>query len=103
MLESVAPLWDLEPANHLLTARSENEAYLAAQPGAVYALYFTDGGDVGLDLSQAQGVMDLRWLDIRSGTWALASRVNGGEAVRIKAPAAGHWLAVICRPAPEAR
>jgi hypothetical protein len=98
----VAPLWGLEPANDLLSDRSENEAFLAAKPGEVYALYFTDGGDVGLDLSRARGPMDLRWIDIQSGQWTQTSQVDGGRVVRIKAPAAGHWLAVVQRRGAEA-
>jgi hypothetical protein len=97
-LESVAPLWELEPANHLLSDRSENEAYMAAKPGTVYAIYFTNGGEVGLDLKQARGPMDVRWIDVQTGQWSQASRVEGGKVVRIKAPAAGHWLAVVRRP-----
>ena len=97
-LETVVPLWKLEPANDLLSDRSDNEAYLAAKPGETYALYFTNGGDVGLDLSQAHGSMDVRWIDIQSGQWTRTSQVDGGKVIRVKAPAAGHWLAVICRP-----
>jgi len=94
-LESVAPLWELEPANDLLSDRSENEAFLAAKPGEVYALYFTDGGEVGLDFSRARRPMNVRWIDVQSGQWAQTSRIDGGSVVRIKAPAAGHWLAVV--------
>ena len=54
-LESLIKLWEVEPANHLLSDRADNEAYLAAQPGQAYALYFTDGGSVGLDLQERAG------------------------------------------------
>ena len=32
-LESLIKLWDVEPANQLLSERANNEAYLAARPG----------------------------------------------------------------------
>ena len=37
-LESLIKLWEVEPANQLLSDREDNEAYLAAQPGRAYAL-----------------------------------------------------------------
>ncbi len=51
-LESLIKLWEVEPAMNLLTDREENEAYLAARLGQAYALYFTNGGEVGLDLRE---------------------------------------------------
>jgi hypothetical protein len=48
-------LWEVEEANELLSDRPRNEAYVAARAGAAYALYFTDGGSVGLDLRAAPG------------------------------------------------
>jgi len=51
-LESLIKLWEVEPAMNLLTDREENEACLAARLGQAYALYFTNGGEVGLDLRE---------------------------------------------------
>ncbi len=96
-LESVLKLWDAEPANDLLSDREENEAYLTAIPGRAYALYFTDGGAVGLDLSDADGAFHLRWLDVATGEWAGESDVQGGVVVPIQAPAPGGWVAVVAR------
>jgi hypothetical protein len=54
----------------LLTDRDTNEAYLAYIPGEQYAVYFTDGGEVGLDLRDTQGRFNLKWLDITSSQWS---------------------------------
>ena len=96
-LESLVKLWDVEPANGLLRDRSENEAYLAARPGEAYALYFTDGGSVGLDLTQAPGRFDVRWIDVGAGEWGQHAAVDGGAIATVSAPAKGHWVAVLMR------
>ncbi|MGQ9575191.1 MAG: hypothetical protein ACUVUC_07730 [Thermoguttaceae bacterium] len=105
-LESLIKLWDLEPANHLLSERAENEAYLAARPGQAYALYFTDGGSVGLNLSDAAGPYQLHWIDIATGQWGKRETLDGGGIRTVSAPAKGHWVAAIVKvnaaaPAPK--
>jgi len=85
-LESLMKLWDINPAQELLSQR-----------GRAYALYFTDGGQVGLDLSKHPGLFVLRWISIGTGDWAGTSTLNGGRVVSVKAPSEGHWLAAIVR------
>jgi hypothetical protein len=97
-LESLVPPWDVEPANQLLRDRAENEAYLAARPGVAYALYFTDGGSVGLDLGDAPGTFAVRWIDIATGAWGKRETVTGGGVVVVSAPAPGHWAAALIKP-----
>lgn len=97
-LESVIKLWEVEPANHLLSERAENEAYLAARPGHAYALYFTEGGSVGLDLREASGRFEVRWIDIAEGEWAGCGTLEGGGVATVTAPGKGHWVAAIVKP-----
>jgi len=101
-LESLMKLWEIEPANGLLSDRAENEAYLAARPGRAYALYFTNGGSVGVDLRKHAGRFQLRWIDIATGQWARRATVDGGKIAKIAAPAKGHWLAAMVRATPGA-
>ena len=96
-LESVTKLWEVEPANALLSDRADNEAFLAARPGRAYALYFTDGGSVGLDLRGAAGRFDLRWIDIATGEWGNQATIQGGAVVTVSAPARGHWVGAIVK------
>ncbi len=105
-LESLIKLWDVAPAQDLLSEREENEAYLAAQPGRAYALYFTDGGAVGLDLTAAPGEYDLHWIEIATGEWGPRATLRGGRVARLKAPGAGHWVVALVKrdaaaPQPE--
>ncbi len=94
-LASLVDMWDLLPAQHLLRARDPNEAYLAAQPGAAYALYFPDGGQIELDLRDATGHLTARWIDINTGDWAHSATVTGGAWHAISAPGPGHWAVVL--------
>ncbi len=96
-LQSLIPAWDVNAANHLLGQREENEAYLAARPGKLYALYFTNGGSVSLDLKKHPGRYRLKWISIDSGQWGKTANIEGGTNVKIKAPGKGNWVAAIGR------
>ena len=94
LVTAVKP-WEVKPANELLRGRGENEAYLAAEPGSAYALYFTNGGEVELDLREQKGRFELRWINIQNGDWGKREMVEGGEWRAIAAPNDGHWAGVI--------
>jgi hypothetical protein len=96
-VESLVPLWTVDPANEFMRDRGENEAYLAARPGEAYLLYFTDGGSVEVDLNKHKGVFQLRWVEIGTGRWDKKDRVKAGRWARISAPSKGHWVAVLRR------
>ena len=78
-LESLIKLWDVEPANELLSERATNEAYLAARPGVAYALYFTNGGSVGLDLRKAAGAVRRPLDRYRHRRMGQRERIQGGR------------------------
>ena len=96
-LESLIPAWEVNPANHLLGQREKNEAYLAAHPGQKYALYFTHGGSVSLDLKKQPGHYRVKWINIATGQWAGEAKIEGGSAITIQAPGEGNWVAAIVR------
>jgi len=80
-----------------MSERTDNEAYLAAQPREAYALFFTDGGSVGLNLQEAAGCFAVRWIDIATGEWAKSDTLTGGAVVTVSAPTPGPWVAAIRR------
>jgi hypothetical protein len=84
-----------EPRNDLLSERQPNEAYCLAEPGKQYAVYFPDGGAVKLDLSEANGRVEIRWLDINRSEWQEERTIDGGGVLELKAPGKGHWAAVV--------
>ena len=81
----------------LLVDRSPNEAYLAAEPGEKYALYFTNSGNVGLDLTKAKGTFTLKWISITEGKWYREEKIQGGAVATIAAPFKGGWVAALTR------
>lgn len=94
-IESVVKFWELKPGNELLSGREENEAYLAYKPGEVFIIFFTDGGEVELDLTNLNFDFSLKWADIRSGTLMPEQKISGGDTIKISAPGEMEWIAVI--------
>ena len=99
-LESLIRLWEVEPANAILSNRENNEAYVTTEAGRSYALYFTDGGSVGLDLEHASGPFDVHWIDLTTGDWGKRETIQGGKVATVNAPSKGGWVAAIVKPNP---
>jgi hypothetical protein len=88
-------VFSAEPDNALLSERAENEAYCMATPGKQYAVYFPDGGAVKLDVSAAEGPLEVRWLDIEHSAWQEAQTADGGGQFELKAPGPGQWAVLV--------
>ena len=85
-------------ADHaLLSDRQENEAYLSRVPAQQYAVYFTDGGAVSLDLSEAEGDFKLKWLDINNSRWGGSNPIKAGSSIQLQTPGPGQWVALLSR------
>jgi hypothetical protein len=107
LLESQIKFWEITPQMSLLSDRESNEAYLAAKPGEYYALYFTNGGSVGLDLSGATGSFDVTWISVSMGVPTRTSAaggyrqmkktIEGGRLVTMSAPYKGGWVAAVVK------
>jgi hypothetical protein len=107
LLESQIQFWEITPQMSLLSDRESNEAYLAAKPGEYYALYFTSGGSVGLDLSDVTGTFDVTWISVSMGVPTRTSAaggyrqmkktIEGGRVVTMSAPYKGGWVAAVVK------
>lgn len=107
ILEGLIKFWDITPRMDLLSGRESNEAYLAAKPGVSYALYFTNGGSVKLDLSGAPGHFDVTWISVSlgittrtsaAGRYHLMDRtIEGSRIVTLSAPYKGGWVAALVK------
>jgi len=96
MLTNSMNIFTCTPRNDLLGEKSENEAYCLAEPKEQYALYFPDGGQVILDLSDSEVKWQLKWLNISESNWLKQKQIlQGGRKVQIKTPGVGHWAALI--------
>jgi len=100
-VETKVKFWDVEPRLDLLTNRQSDEAYLAADPGKAYILYFTKngGGSVGLKLdSYPDTTFELRWINIGTANWGTTINISGGSTATIDRPnGSSHWVATIVR------
>ncbi len=94
-LQQLVPLWHLEPDLRLLRQREADEAYLTCRPGKAYVVYFTDGGEVELDLRDCRRELRLRWISVKTGEVKQGKNVPGGRWLPLRAPAAGGHLAVL--------
>ena len=83
--------------SELLQDRAPNEAYLTRVSGRQYAVYFTDGGAVDLDLSRESGAFALKWLDVHNSRWDAVDQVEGGSMQSLVAPDQGPWVALLTR------
>ena len=88
-------IFSCSPANELLGNREPNEAYCIAEAGKQYSLYFPDGGEVTVDLSEASGNMEIRWLNIQESSWMTEKTITEPGFVNIAAPGRGQWAALI--------
>ncbi len=94
-IESDVKFWELKAGNEILSNREENEAYLASKPGETYVLFFTNGGEVGLDLTNFDKEFHIKWFGIRKGELMIESKVSGGKVLALKAPLESECIAVL--------
>jgi hypothetical protein len=94
-IEKTAGFWELRPNNKLLGDREENEAYLACKQEEVFVLFFTDGGEVKLDLTGITSGFSVKWFNVRNGTQVQEQKLGGGEPVTLKAPGNMEWVALL--------
>jgi hypothetical protein len=105
LLERQIKFWEVTPQMNLLSDREPNEAYLAAAPGEKYALYFPNGGSVGLDLTDAPGTFEITWISISMGisvgtaerldSGKMEKTVEGDGVITLTAPYKGGWVAAV--------
>jgi hypothetical protein len=105
--EQQVPLDELEPADALVSAKSETGAPLPAwclsQPGVIHALYVPQGGEPTLDVGTESATWDVRWYDPREGlplqTGTIATVSGAGKLPLGLAPhhAADDWALLVRR------
>ncbi|GIW99861.1 MAG: hypothetical protein KatS3mg111_3194 [Pirellulaceae bacterium] len=108
LVEQRVRFWEVSPHMELLSQREADEAYLAAAPGEKYVVYFTDGGQVDVDLRQAPGEFTVTWISISMGIEVQSGRqgssirpwprqVRGGGTVTLTAPYQGPWVVTLVK------
>ena len=83
-----------EPRLDLLKNRVPNSAWLLANPGVQYAVYFPKEGLVRL-IADSSAQMSLQWLEIERSTWHSGEITIAGDNILLETPGAGHWIALV--------
>jgi len=91
-------LWGAAPSARLGRTRTTTRPREAMKPQRhsfthrfLQRVYFPDGGAVKLDVSEARGNLQVRWLDIARSTWQEPQTVDGGGTLELRTPGKGHW------------
>ncbi|MCD6507784.1 hypothetical protein J7M22_14340 [Candidatus Poribacteria bacterium] len=63
-----------------------------ADPSRSYLVYTLNGGEIKLDLSDAQGSFLARWFDPRTGRIIPAAAITGGKSILLKTPDEEDWV-----------
>ena len=95
MLTDEMDILTCRPRNDLLSGREPNEAYCIANPGIEYAVYFPNGGEVGLDIRGFSKPCALRWLRILKSEWGEPERVESENRLKLRCPSRDHWAVLI--------
>jgi hypothetical protein len=83
------------PHNDLLSDRAPNEAYCIANPGTEYAVFFTNGGDVQLNIEALKKPASLQWLNIMESRWMPSEKIEPQSPLTLRCPSQGYWAVLI--------
>ncbi len=93
---------NLHPHNDMLQPEPDAhgalpKVWMLANPGLQYALYFTKGGTVSVDLLEAAAKLKAQWYNPRTGQWMPALNFIGGKDISFSAPDTHDWALMITR------
>ncbi len=99
MITDEMDVFSCEPHNDLLSNREENEAYVLANPGIEYAVYFPKGGSVALHLGAVEktdaDTISIRWLNIGKAEWEKEQEIPYSDNITLSSPTESHWAVLI--------
>ncbi|MFC1718416.1 DUF6298 domain-containing protein [Candidatus Poribacteria bacterium] len=93
---SAFDIFSCEPRPDLLSETGESEAYLLANPGQAYAVYFPTGGRATITLESGDSTYLLRWFNVETAEFMDAQTLPVTASVNLESPSTGQiWLALI--------
>jgi len=95
MFAKKVDIFNLRPANDLFVNRNPESAYMMADPGRLYAVYFPDGGEAEIVIDGDARFVQVQWLDIESSWWGGGGTSQTEETLTISPHGNGHWLGII--------
>lgn len=94
MFASRMNFFKAEPRLDLLHNREPDSAWLLANPGVQYAIYFANGGSAELIVND-NFYGKVEWLDINNSSWQVGQTTKENDKLFLQAPDNGHWLALV--------
>ncbi len=88
-------IFNSRPANDLFVTRTPGSAFMMANPGRLYAVYFPDGGEAEIVLEGNARFVQVQWLDIESSWWGGGGTSQTEETLTISPPGEGHWIGIV--------
>jgi hypothetical protein len=83
------------PLDHVIVDKNPNEGFCRGIEGEEYLFYFTNGGQVEVNIFLTNSEGSIRWMSLDSGKWDMEGVIAEGEHIKITAPDRGNWLALI--------
>jgi len=90
------PFWEMKPCNQLLQG-GKGANYCFGKVGEIYAAYFQDGENLSFDLSGQPGAFEVRWYEVKTGTFSESFIIRGGSSLDLGKPAFRGDVAVLVR------
>lgn len=94
-IETIVKFWEITPRMDLLTENEKGEAYISAKEGEYYLIYFSNKGNVKLDLSKQKGRFTVRWIDVKNAEWIGQEEIKAGDMIDLKAKSKNGCFAVL--------
>lgn len=87
-------IFEAAPGNEHLVDRELNSAWVLANPGYQYAVYFPYQSSVTLEI-EVSGNLTVEWLEIEENRWQSGNIVYKNGYLKLESPGSGHWIALI--------
>jgi hypothetical protein len=93
--------WECTPYQQLLLDRESDEAYLLANPGKAYGLYFPTAGTIDLILPGKSATYLLQWISLETGEYyGKPTKIKAKNLVTLQTPKTGSkegWAATLTK------
>ncbi len=81
------------PRPDLVKPHDDTQAYLLAQEGIKYAVYFPAGGSASLDIPG--GTRNYRWINLDNAHWEKPGQLTSDGMVLLDSPDKRHWIILL--------
>ena len=79
-----------------MSETGEGEAYILANPGQTYAVYFPAGGEANVTLEKGDSAYLLSWFSVETAEFMDAQTLPTAESISLECPSTDQiWLGLI--------